>query len=305
MPENRAKKYNSNMKKLFLLVLLSLGLTPVSYGISYGNFLDDWTNNQLCGWMDKPSPPAYMVTEVKKRGISCEGGVEVEPIVVEVKVVIVEEVVEIVTSSDEVEVIVVEVVKEEVEEVTVVTSSDEDLSLGISAAKEGDYNSAIDFLSSSIKKNPNNAVAYYFLGKSLHKLGLDYASEQSYRKALELNERYPEVHYSLGVLYTSQGNYRKAIDSYTMAISFNQNYSSPYLNRGVIYYNQGSHQKALFDFTRALEIEPKSSLALINRANVYSAMGAKEAVCEDLQKLCSLGNCASLNNLKSNGYCKN
>ena len=114
------------MKKLFLLVMLSLGLIPVSYGISYGNFLDDWTNDQLCGWMDKPSPPAYMVTEVKKRGISCEGGVEVEPIVVEVKVVIVEEVVEIVTSSDE------------------------DLSLGISAAKEGDYNSAIDFLSSGI-----------------------------------------------------------------------------------------------------------------------------------------------------------
>ena len=72
------------MKKLFLLVLLSLGLITVSYG----SYLDDWTDGQLCGWMDKPSPPAYMVTEVKKRGISCEGGAEVEPIVVEVKVVV-------------------------------------------------------------------------------------------------------------------------------------------------------------------------------------------------------------------------
>jgi Tfp pilus assembly protein PilF len=77
------------------------------------------------------------------------------------------------------------------------------------------------------------------------------------------------------------------------------------LNRGVLYYNQGSYQKALFDFTKALDIEPNSTQALINRANVYNSMGAKEAVCDDLIKLCSLGSCDSLNNLKSTGYCKN
>jgi len=40
------------MKKLLLTLLLSLGLTTIS---SAGN-LDDWTDNQLCGWMDNPSP---------------------------------------------------------------------------------------------------------------------------------------------------------------------------------------------------------------------------------------------------------
>ena len=59
------------MKKLFLLVILSFGLTSVSYG----NYLDDWTNDQLCGWMDKPSPPAHIAAEVQERGISCEGRV--------------------------------------------------------------------------------------------------------------------------------------------------------------------------------------------------------------------------------------
>jgi hypothetical protein len=33
-------------------------------------------------------------------------------------------------------------------------------------------------------------------------------------------------------------------------------------------------------------------------------MGAKEAVCADLQRLCKLGNCKSLNNLLETGYCK-
>ena len=59
------------MKKLFLLVILSFGLTSVSYG----NYLDDWTNDRLCGWMDKPSPPAHIAAEVQERGISCEGRV--------------------------------------------------------------------------------------------------------------------------------------------------------------------------------------------------------------------------------------
>ena len=89
-----------------------------------------------------------------------------------------------------------------------------------------------------------------------------------------------------------------------MAISYNKNYVSPYINRGVPYYNQCLYQKALFDFTKVLEIEPNSTNALINRANVYSSMGAKDAVCEDLQRLCQLGSCKSLNNLVKTGYCQ-
>ena len=266
------------MKKLFLFVILSLGLTSISYGDAFDGFFDDWTDEHLCGWMDKPEPPDYMVDEVNRRGVSCEGG-------------------KVVTKD-------VEVIVEIVEELEVITSSDEDLILGISAARDGEYNRAIDYLYSSILKNPNNAPAHYYLGKALSRVGLDSEAENKYRKALELNASYSEVHNSLGLLYSSQGSYNEAIDSYTAAISLNQNYASPYINRGLIFYKVGSYQKALFDFTRAIEIEPKSSISLINRANVYRAMGAKEAVCEDLNKLCSLGNCTSLDNLQASGYCK-
>ncbi len=55
------------MKKLFLFILLSLGLTS----ISLAGYLDDWTDDQLCGWMDNPSPPEHIVAEINKRGLSC------------------------------------------------------------------------------------------------------------------------------------------------------------------------------------------------------------------------------------------
>ena len=59
------------MKKHFLFLLLAISLTSNSSA----DYLDDWPDKALCGWMDNPSPPSYMVEEVKKRGISCSWGV--------------------------------------------------------------------------------------------------------------------------------------------------------------------------------------------------------------------------------------
>jgi hypothetical protein len=59
------------MKKLVLFLLLCLSLAATSFA----DYLDKWADEALCGWLDKPSPPSYMVDEVKKRGISCSFGV--------------------------------------------------------------------------------------------------------------------------------------------------------------------------------------------------------------------------------------
>ena len=64
------------MKKLLLLILLSLGLTT----ISYGDYLDNWTDNELCGRIDNPLSPAYIIAEVNMRGLYCEGGVAIETV---------------------------------------------------------------------------------------------------------------------------------------------------------------------------------------------------------------------------------
>ena len=65
------------MKKLllFLLLLFSIGTT----GLSYADYLDDWPDDALCSWMEKPSPPSYMVEEVNTRAINCAGGIVINP----------------------------------------------------------------------------------------------------------------------------------------------------------------------------------------------------------------------------------
>ena len=44
---------------------------------AYAAYLDDWTNDDLCGWMESSSTPEYIQKEVEKREILCYGGIEV------------------------------------------------------------------------------------------------------------------------------------------------------------------------------------------------------------------------------------
>tara|TARA_B100000795_G_C22418695_1_gene293632 strand:+ start:121 stop:441 length:321 start_codon:yes stop_codon:yes gene_type:complete len=65
-----------NKKILFSLTFLLTGL--VSSFVVNANYLSDWSNNDLCGWMESPSTiPEYILNEVDKREILCYGGIEV------------------------------------------------------------------------------------------------------------------------------------------------------------------------------------------------------------------------------------
>jgi len=62
------------MKKLLILLFISLGLSAISYAGPY----DDWPDDAVCMWLDmKPTHAGYL-GEAKKRGISCEGGVAIK-----------------------------------------------------------------------------------------------------------------------------------------------------------------------------------------------------------------------------------
>ena len=53
--------------KIILTTFLSIGFAV----ISYAGYLDDWTDDQICVWMDNASPPEYIVDEAIKRNLDC------------------------------------------------------------------------------------------------------------------------------------------------------------------------------------------------------------------------------------------
>ena len=67
------------MKKIVVIVLASCLTSAI-----YAAYLDDWSNNDLCGWMDSTNAPEYIQKEVAQREILCYGGVEVASLPTEV-----------------------------------------------------------------------------------------------------------------------------------------------------------------------------------------------------------------------------
>ena len=60
------------INKLFILLLLSIGIIVSSYAMTP---LDGWSDNELCEWMDQPSPPWIIQNLVDSRKISCSNGI--------------------------------------------------------------------------------------------------------------------------------------------------------------------------------------------------------------------------------------
>ena len=49
------------------IILFSLLLT----NSAFASILDDWTDDQICGWMENPTPPEYIIDEAVKRNLDC------------------------------------------------------------------------------------------------------------------------------------------------------------------------------------------------------------------------------------------
>jgi len=64
-----------NKKLLYSLLGLFIGLL-ISLSTN-ANLLSEWSNDNLCGWMDSTSIPKNILDEVDKREILCYGGIEV------------------------------------------------------------------------------------------------------------------------------------------------------------------------------------------------------------------------------------
>ena len=127
------------MKHFSFFVLLYAAFTTLAYADTH---IDSWTDNQLCGWMQSSDIPKYISDEVNERELYCIDGVSTEEEVNVVEVLVEVTVVEVVEVEKEVE-------SKEEPEPEVITTADEDLSLGIPIAKQGDFNSANEYLSSS------------------------------------------------------------------------------------------------------------------------------------------------------------
>jgi tetratricopeptide (TPR) repeat protein len=90
-----------------------------------------------------------------------------------------------------------------------------------------------------------------------------------YKKALELNPKFPEAYSGLATAYKLNNDFVKSLEYSDIAISLNPNFAIALSNRGETKIRLKDYQGALIDFNLAIEIDPKCLSAFSKRGDLH------------------------------------
>ncbi len=101
---------------------------------------------------------------------------------------------------------------------------------------------------------------------------------REYEESLVTHSDSWPAHYNLGLYYSNQQLFDKALESYNTSLRIFPEAVMPMVNAGVIYYTlRGDYRRAEEMFTRALTIEPGHEAALTNLALLSGERGESSA----------------------------
>jgi tetratricopeptide (TPR) repeat protein len=159
-----------------------------------------------------------------------------------------------------------------------------------------DYKNSFYFCSAAIEKNPNNAMAYTYLGFSY----FNYAKNISYaimdfNRAIEICN-YPKAYFNRGVLLLLMNNNVDAENDFTRAILEDSTLDLCYLNRANARFALHNYQGALEDLNKASEKDPDNPEIYFGRGKLFSTITDYKEALPDYDK------CISLNPKYINAY---
>lgn len=127
---------------------------------------------------------------------------------------------------------------------------------------ESNPKQAESLLQKAIELDPENAEAFYNLGK-LYTSKKEYAMAiQSYDKAIDLAPSSPDAFFNLGFLYYGRKDYSKAEALFLKVTELQPAYlDQAYFNLAVVQNLQGKKEESIGNLERALEVNPKNDKA--------------------------------------------
>lgn len=134
---------------------------------------------------------------------------------------------------------------------------------------KGDTANAIRSARESIKYYPNQARAYYLLGKSYLAAGRIDDAETELRKALELDGRLADARFELGNALYKRRKYPEALAEYEAAARLDLRNFQTYNNMGVIHYQLNRPSDAEKALLKVIELRPDFSAAYKNLGIIY------------------------------------
>jgi tetratricopeptide (TPR) repeat protein len=141
-----------------------------------------------------------------------------------------------------------------------------------------------DTLKKAIELNPKNDSAYIELGRFYQERGKFSQAEDALKKAIELNPKNDIAYFELGWLYRVQGISPQAEDAFKKAIELNPKNVRASVELGLFYQVQGKFFQGEDVFKKAIELNPKSDYVYYELGFFYRVEGGKLPQAEDAFK---------------------
>ncbi|HRU07703.1 MAG TPA: tetratricopeptide repeat protein [Candidatus Brocadiia bacterium] len=149
---------------------------------------------------------------------------------------------------------------------------------------------------SKLKRQPQNALAYYLLGRVEADLG---EKETLLKKALELDPKMYWASYALGHCYERQGRWEESEKAFKQALAVAGDWAEGYHALGFCYMEQGKDELAEAAYRKALGINPRYVDSMVNMSVLALRKGKAAEAAEWCGKALAIepDNPEALNNL--------
>ena len=157
--------------------------------------------------------------------------------------------------------------------------------LAILAAREGNYDLAVQYFQRALEIDPEHSIALQNLG-SAYRQKKDWSrAKATLERALALNPDDPEANYSLGMVYAQQNDTDRAYDYLQKAIAARPGYPEALNNLGILYLRTHRLDDAIKSFEQSIRLAPAYDQAYLNLARVYVIEGNREKARAVLREL--------------------
>ena len=118
------------------------------------------------------------------------------------------------------------------------------------------WNDEIGLWTDCLKKSPNKARPYLWLGVAYLNAGAYDKSLETNQKAIEIDPKFGEAYYNLGLTYQKMGDLAMAIAMEKKALGVDPALEMPYYSLGQIYFENGQYEESEKAFRRFVKIYP-------------------------------------------------
>lgn len=154
--------------------------------------------------------------------------------------------------------------------------------------------SALAVLSIALNTKLENVVGdqrsidHYTLAVTYHELGkLDLAIEE-YKTSLRYNPNFAVARNNLGSIYNQLGKWELAVEELQKAILADPYFEKPYYNLAIGYRRRWETDKAIEYYLKTISLNPRHESAHLNLGKAYRLKGMKEEAKEEWEKVLRL-----------------